>query len=462
LLAATALPGGGFGSTASAASCAGVKHAGHWDTIALPAAASYTPAATAVAQVDSNTYPLVATSRRTGDITVTDAARTGLWHSPDGGCTWKQSFSLGDVGGYDGAWLTDLDYQFSSLAVADAAGARPVLYAAAVPYSGTGQDVAIATQHGSFGFVPSESTLRLFVFVSRDGGATWKPAVSDATPADLQNEALHPACMNGSLAAAVDQSSAVFIHCNRHSGDGTSVLYASSDAAAHWTVPAAKNIPPTPYMPASGFAIGVDRGTTLWMPGNITETPKNQPPKTYVTMYHSADRGVSWQATAMRADKVCDVNSTGWLVQTATSGARGKTIAMWSPAALLRSTNGGLAWKRAAPFTNLNDRADYEGAAIAGPDDATTYAIGAWPPRSDDWNTNFRPWDKDLRTRHVLLMLTRRAKWQTIGAVPVAANSTLLQVQSGWWHGTVVYGLALIQSSANARAFVAKILRYRP
>lgn len=447
-------------SGSAATGCAGVKHNGHWDTISLPASSSYTPPATTPRQTDTSTYPVVAVSRRTGDITATDAARTSLWHSADGGCTWHSAFALGAVPGPDGGWLANLGYQFSSLAVADGTSGRPVLYAAAVPYSGAGQDAAIAANYGSFGFAPDGTTLRLFVFVSRDGGTTWKQTYVDATPADIESDALHPVCMNGSVAVTLGQPSTVYVDCQRDTGDPTSVLYTSSDSAAHWTTQTAKDMPGTPYMPASGFTAEPGTGSTLWMPGNITVTGKKAPPKEYVTIYRSRDRGASWQPTSLRADKVCDPNTTGWVVLTATSMTRVKVVTMWSPAALMNSTNGGATWTRAIPFTG--DTADYEGAAVTGPHDTTTYAIGAWPSRSNDWGTNFRPWAKDLRTRHVLFALGPRGTWHTIGTVPAPVNSALYEVQAGWWQGGAVYGVAVAQSSSNAAGFSATLLRYRP
>jgi hypothetical protein len=448
-------------SGSAAASCGGVKHAGHWDTITLPASSSKT-SPSAVSQIDIRTYPAVAVSSRTGDITVTDAARTGLWHSADGGCTWRSSLSLSSVAGFDGDWLTNLGYQFSSVAVADPSTGQPIVYAAAVPYQGTGQDIAVAARYGSFGFAPDETTLRLFMFVSRDGGATWRQSYADSSPADLENDALHPACMNGSITVSARQPSSVFVDCARNSGDGTSVLYASSDSAAHWSTPAATSMPPTPYMPAAGFAEGLGSGATLWLPGNVYVTPKNAPPKPYVTIYRSHDRGATWQPMSLRADKVCDVNTTGWVVYTATSRSRGNVIAMWSPAALMRSANGGATWTRAIPFTSDSDPGDYEGAAVSGPGDATTYAIGGWPARATDNGTNFRPWNKDLRTRHVLLVLGDRGKWRTIGRLPAPVNSALYEMQAGWWHGAAVYGLALTPAGTDQAGFVATLLRYRP
>lgn len=438
-----------------------MKHAGHWDTISLPSSSSYTPASstTPAATADTHTYPLTAVSRRTGDVTATDAARTGIWHSADGGCTWHSVFSLSQVTGNDGTWLTDLDYQFSSLVAGDGSGSRPTLYAAAVPHSGNGQTASTLTYYGTFGAGPNV-TLRLFTFVSRDGGATWKQTNTDSSLSDIQNDALHPACMNGSLAVESDRPATVSIHCQRSPGDGTSALYTSSDSGAHWTAPAAKNIPSSPYMPALGFGSGLGNGSTLWIPGNIS-VPQNKDMKTFVTVYRSTDHGASWQSVALRADKVCDVNTTGWLVSTATSPPRGKTIAMWSPAAFMRSTNGGATWTRAVPFVGGTGDPDYEGAAITGPSDNTTYVVAGWPHRADDWGTNFRPWSLDLRTGHALLTLDRRGRWQTVSAVPAPNNTALYEVQAGWWYGSAVYGLAITQNSTAKTAFTATLLRYR-
>jgi hypothetical protein len=455
--------GATLGPAAAATSCAGVKHAGHWDTIGLPSSSSYTPSnAAGGAALDTSTYPLTAVSRRTGDITVTDAARTGIWHSADGGCSWHSVFSLSQVSGSDGTWLNDMGYQFSSFAVAEGTGAHPLLYAAAVPFHGTGQDASIAIHAGTFGFGPDEVTLRLFMFVSRDGGATWKQTYTDSSLADVESDALHPACMNGSVVVNSASPSSVFVQCQRNSGDPTSALYASTDSAAHWATATAKNMPPTPYMPALGFGGGLGAGSTLWMPGNVTVQEDAKTWKPYVTIYRSMDRGATWKPTALRADKVCDVNTTGWVVSTAMSTPRGKTIAMWSAAAFLRSANGGTTWTRALPFTGGSGDNDYEGAAISGPADNTTYVVAAWPRKSADWGTNFRPWGNDLRAGHALLILDSRGKWRTVGTIPVPANTAFYEMQAGWWHGSAVYGLALTQNSTTKTAFAATLLRYRP
>jgi hypothetical protein len=117
---------------------------------------------------------------------------------------------------------------------------------------------------------------------------------------------------------------------------------------------------------------------------------------------------------------------------------------------------------RATAYSGGNGDTDYEGAAITGPSDNTTYAVAAWPRRSADWGTNFRPWGTDVRTGHALLSLDRRGKWRTIGTVPAPNNTALYEVQAGWWHGSAVYGLALTQNSSQKTAFAATLLRYRP